>query len=76
MTPTRRGFVAALAVIPALLVSNQRPLAEPVGKTGIAIRYVKDYTIVPDPAPMRVDWFMTTADLSARVQSGRERLGE
>lgn len=30
--------------------------AEPVGSTGIAIRFVRSFEINPDPQPRRADW--------------------
>ena len=38
--------------------------------------FVRDYTITLDQWPSRMDWYLFAADLSTRVQSGRERLGE
>lgn len=59
------------------LVARLRPTRAVDAETGFSIRFVRDYIFEPDLQTLRWDWCLRAVDhLPARVQSGRERLGE
>ena len=45
-----------------LFLRSKRSLRAEDRQTGIAIRFVKQFDIVPDPRPIRDDWYYRDAD--------------